>query len=58
MHRVKLLSRICTGMRDSPTERALSAEEEWLIRRPHESGSCNPLFLCESETVSTTIGAH
>lgn len=58
MHRGKLLSRIWTGMIDSPTGRALSAEEEWLTLRTHESGSCNPLFQCESETVSTTIEAH
>lgn len=54
MQSVKLPSRIWTGMRDSPTGRALAAEEEWLIRRTHESGSYNPLFPCESETVSTT----
>lgn len=54
MQRVKLPSRIWTGMRDSPTGRALPAEEEWLIRTTHESGSYNPPFPCESETVSTT----
>lgn len=54
MQSAKLPSRIWTGMRDSPTGRALPAEEEWLIRRTHESGSYNPLFPCESETVSTT----
>lgn len=54
MQSVRLPSRIWTGMRDSPTGRALAAEEEWLRRRTHESGSYNPLFPCESETVSTT----
>lgn len=47
-------------MRDSPTKKALPAEEEW----PHtekgrtlESVSYNSALPCETETVSTTM-AH